>query len=225
MRCAKVIRSTVFDCTMTESLSVRDFWNQKFAGQAYKYGEQPNAFLVQQCGQVPAGARVLVPGDGEGRNGVWLAEQGYQVHSVDCSEVGLDKGRALAERRGVVVEWVHADLTAWAPTASHFDAVVVCYLHLPSATRPLVMQHLLHALKPGGVFILEAFHPSQLGLTSGGPKDVDLLYTLDTLRSDLRAAGVSGHEFVAAECDTTLDEGPFHQGLARVTRLVWQRQI
>lgn len=207
------------------SNSARDFWNAKFSGEGFKYGERPNQFLTEQVQRLTPGGAVLVPGDGEGRNGVWLAESGFRVTSVDCSEVGLEKGRLLAAKRLVAVQWVHADVTAWEPAEASVDAVVLCYLHLPSASRPLVMGRLARALKDGGVFILEAFHPSQLGLTSGGPKDVDLLYTLDALRADLRAAGVSGHEFVAAECDTTLDEGPFHQGLARVTRLVWQRQI
>lgn len=110
---------------------MRIFWNQKFAGQAYKYGEQPNA-LVEQCGQVPAGARVLVPVMGRGRNGVWLAEQGYRVHSSIVGKSVL-MGRALAERRGVVVV-SSADLTAWAPTASHLT-LWWCAPDLPSATR------------------------------------------------------------------------------------------
>jgi hypothetical protein len=86
------------------------------------------------------------------------------------------------------------------------------------------MADLARALRPGGVLILEAFHPNQLGLTSGGPKDVDMLYTLDGLRSDLGNAGLQGEELVAWEGPVTLDEGPFHQGPAQVTRWVWRRR-
>lgn len=202
---------------------MREFWNQKFSGEAYKYGERPNAFLAEQSPRYwQQGAKVLVPGDGEGRNGVWLAEQGYEVTSLDCSDVGLAKARDLAQRRGVSMKTVLADLTVWSPPACAFDGVAVAYLHLTSAQRPAIMGALLRALKPQGVFILEAFHPNQLGLTSGGPKDVDMLYTLEALRADAAASGRAGQELLGEACETNLDEGPFHQGLARVTRWIWQ---
>ncbi|HET8695650.1 MAG TPA: class I SAM-dependent methyltransferase [Aquabacterium sp.] len=203
---------------------MREFWNQKFEGDAYKYGEQPNAFLKQEAGRIRPHANVLVPGDGEGRNGVWLAEQGHQVVSVDCSDVGLVKAQDLARRRGVErqVQTRLADLTEWRPAPQAFDAVVVCYLHLPSSQRPAVMANLLQALKPGGLLVLEAFHPNQLGLTSGGPKDVDLLYTLQALRDDASHSDVAGAELLGWEGEVDLNEGPFHQGRAQVTRWIWQ---
>lgn len=206
------------------STTMREFWNQKFADTTYKYGQRPNVFLTEQLGLIPAGAQVLVPGDGEGRNGVWLAQQGFAVTSVDCSDVGQDKTRALAAERGVQLRTVLADLSDWSPEPNSVDAVAVVYLHLPSSLRPKVMADLAKALRPGGVLILEAFHPNQLGLTSGGPKDVDMLYTLEGLRSDLVNAGLKGDELVAWEGPVTLDEGPFHQGPAQVTRWVWRRQ-
>ena len=171
-------------------MSTGEFWNQKFADAPYKYGLQPNVFLAEQAGLIPAASQVLVPGDGEGRNGVWLAQQGHHVTSVDASSVGLDKTRALAAERGVKVTTVLADLAEWAPQPDSADAVVVVYLHLPSILRPKVMADLARALHPGGVLILEAFHPNQLGLTSGGPKDVDMLYTLQVLRADRGSAGI-----------------------------------
>lgn len=202
---------------------MREFWNQKFSGEAYKYGEQPNAFLAEQAPRyLGAGAKVLVPGDGEGRNGVWLAEQGFEVTSLDCSDVGLAKAQDLAKRRGVVLQTVLADLTEWEPPAASFDAVAVSYLHLTSAQRPAIMGALMRALRPGGGLILEAFHPTQLSLSSGGPKDVDMLYTLEGLREDARACGRAGQELYGVVCETLLSEGAFHQGLARVTRWVWQ---
>lgn len=207
------------------STTMREFWNQKFADTTYKYGQRPNVFLAEQLGLIPAEAQVLVPGDGEGRNGVWLAQQGFSVTSVDCSDVGQDKTRALAAERGVQLRTVLADLSEWSPEPNSVDAVAVVYLHLPSSLRPKVMADLAKALRPGGVLILEAFHPNQLGLTSGGPKDVDMLYTLAGLRSDLVNAGLKGEELVAWEGPVTLDEGPFHQGPAQVTRWVWRRQV
>lgn len=205
-------------------MSTGEFWNQKFADAAYKYGQQPNVFLAAQAGLIPAGAQVLVPGDGEGRNGVWLAQQGHHVTSVDASSVGLDKTRALAAERGVQVHHRHRVHRIRLGRPLGQIGQHGGHLHLPSSLRTKVMADLARALRPGGVLILEAFHPNQLGLTSGGPKDVDMLYTLQGLRSDLADAGLKGEELVASEGPVTLDEGPFHQGPAQVTRWVWRRQ-
>lgn len=204
-------------------MSAADFWNQRFAHHTYQYGTQPNAFLVEQAACIPPGARVLVPGDGEGRNGVWLAEQGMQVTSVDCSCAGLDKARALAAQRGVVLDTVQADLAQWVPPAGCADAVAMLYLHLSPELRPHVMRNLVHALRPEGVLLVEAFHTRQLGLPSGGPGDAAMLYTLDMLRSDVQHCGVGGQELLAWEGSVVLDEGPCHQGPAQVVRWIWRK--
>lgn len=196
-----------------------NFWDQQFAVAGYKYGTQPNAFLVAQAQRLPPAAEVLLPGDGEGRNSVWLAQQGHCVTAVDMSRVGLDKTERLAAERGVTVRTVCADLAEWQPEAGTADAVVLTFLHLPPALRPVVHRRLCDALRPQGLLILEAFHPDQLPLTSGGPKDPAMLYTLDMLRADF--AGLE--ELHASETETQLDEGPGHQGLARVTRWVGRR--
>lgn len=201
-----------------------NFWDERFAGPIYKYGTEPNAFLREQAAKLPAAARVLVPGDGEGRNGVWLAEQGHAVLAVDYSEVGLAKARALAAERGtdtaarLTTLW--ADLADWAPPAASFDVVVLIFCHLPSALRRRVHPRLAAALKPGGRLILEAFHPDQLGRNSGGPKDLNMLYSLADLRTDFAA---DFDEQMGWEGEVTLDEGPGHQGVGNVTRFVAER--
>ena len=197
------------------------FWDQNYRASAgYKYGEQPNAFLVSQAARLAPGSRILLPGDGEGRNSVWLAGQGHQVVAVDGSAVGIARAQDLARRRGVHIDTTHADLADWSPATAAFDAVVCTYLHLPPALRQPVHRALAQALRPGGWLLLEAFHPDQLPLTSGGPKDAAMLYTLAMLRDDF---GIALHERLAEETDTVLDEGPGHQGLARVTRWIGQR--
>lgn len=196
-------------------------WDQAYSDvEGYKYGEQPNAFLKEQAHRIPARARVLLPGDGEGRNGVWLAEQGHQVCALDNSAVGLAKAEALAHRRQVTLQTVLVDLADWQPEPASADAVVLTYLHLPPPLRTPVMHKLVQALKPGGVLLLEAFHPRQLQYNSGGPKNEAMLYTLDMLRGDL-AAGMQ--ELLASESETLLDEGPGHQGPAYVTRWIGQK--
>jgi SAM-dependent methyltransferase len=197
-----------------------NFWDQNYSLEGYKYGLAPNAFLVGQSGRFPTNAQVLVPGDGEGRNGVWLAKQGHRVTSVDSSKVGLDKALVLASREGVTIQTCLADLAEWSPPAAGFDLVVLTFLHLSPALRTDVHRRLVQALKPGGLLILEAFHPRQLDFNSGGPRDAAMLYPLESLRADFEGLL---DEILAWEGETSLDEGPGHQGPAWVSRWVGQR--
>lgn len=197
-----------------------NFWDQQFSVEGFKYGTRPNEFLRAQAPRLQPGARVLLPGDGEGRNSVWLAGLGHRVLAVDLSEVGLRKARTLAEARGVRIETEQADLADWEPRQGDFDAAVLTYLHLPPALRTSVHQRLAGALRPGGLLILEAFHPDQLGRTSGGPKQVDMLYSLATIEADFDGSLVRE---LGEEAEVLLDEGPGHHGPACVTRYLGRR--
>ncbi len=206
---------------MTQTpLTAGDFWDKNFGDATYKYGETPNAFLTTQAALLPPAGRVLLPGDGEGRNGVWLAEQGMQVETVDASAVGVAKAEALAQRRGVRIQATQADFNDWQPAASSYDAVVLTYVHLQPALRQKLHRACVAALKSGGVLILEGFHPRQLPLSSGGPKDEAMLFSLERLRADF-AGGMQ--ELLAEEVPTTLSEGPGHGGPAEVTRWVGRK--
>ncbi len=198
------------------------FWDRAFDIPGYKYGEEPNAYLVAVEPRFSRGARVLLPGDGEGRNGTWLAGRGHRVTTVDGSRVGIRKARALAAARGVTLDIREADLNEWVPPVSSLDATVSIYLHLPEALRRRVHRGLAAALLPGGWFVLEAFHPGQLdGYRSGGPKDVAMLYTVDILREDLSDLGL--REVEAFSGEVALHEGAGHEGPAMVTRYLAQR--
>jgi SAM-dependent methyltransferase len=197
-----------------------NFWDQRFAEPGYKYGTEPNAFLREQAARLTVPADVLVPGDGEGRNGVWLAQQGHRVTAVDASAVGLQKARELATTQGVTVTTELADLGDWSPAPASVDAVVLIYTHLPGTIRQGAHRRLAQGLRPGGWLLLEAFHPAQLAHSSGGPKDADMLYTPELLDADF--AGLLA-PVLAWHGETTLSEGPGHQGLAQVTRWVGQR--
>ncbi len=193
-------------------------WDEKFAGDEHFYGTVPNAFLAERArATFPPGARVASLGEGEGRNAVWLAEQGFDVTAVEPSTVGLTKLHRLATARGVHVHAVQAraqDFTAEVP----FDGVVLVYLHAPPGEREAIHQRARDLLRPGGVVLLEAFSPEQrlLGRTSGGPRDVDLLFTEERLRADF--AGFDLEHLEA--CEVVLDEGPGHRGPANVVRLI-----
>jgi hypothetical protein len=215
------------NCGFPEALCFgMGFWDSAYAAPEYKYGEAPNDFLVRQEPRFPRGARIFVPGDGEGRNGVWLAGRGHQVMTIDASRVGVMKAQALAAARAVSLDIRLSDLEDFAPAAGSVDVVVAIYLHLPQSLRRSVHVRALEALAPGGLFVLEAFHPTQLGLQSGGPKDPALLYALADLQTDLDAAAGSMEldTLEAEETETVLDEGPGHRGPARVTRLVVRRR-
>lgn len=199
-----------------------NFWNQQFASNEFKYGKQPNGFLREQAFRLSPGSKVLLPGDGEGRNSVWLAGHGHQVTAMDGSSAGLKKAQELAAEKGVSIEIVQADLEYWTPEPAVFDALVLTYVHLPPSMRAHAHRRLVQALRPGGWLILEVFHPLQLGYTSGGPKDAAMLYTLDMLRSDLGACTFL-EEAIAWEGEALLDEGSGHQGPAYLTRYVAQR--
>jgi SAM-dependent methyltransferase len=190
------------------------FWDERYSVAEYVYGTAPNRWLEAEAYRIPRGGRVLSLGEGEGRNAVWLAEQGYDVTAVDSSPVGLEKARRLAEARGVEVRTVLADLAGFRPDPGSFDGLVLVYVHLPPAIRASAHAAAAAALRPGGVVILEAFTPRQLSLSSGGPRQADMLYDVATVRADF--PGIEWE--VLEEAEIELVEGIHHAGRAAVLR-------
>jgi len=193
-----------------------NFWNSRYAEPGYAYGTEPNAFLISQKHYLKPGMKALAVADGEGRNGVWLAQQGLDVLSVDASEVGLRKTQELAADRGVAIRTEKVDLTIWQWPEQKFDVVAVIFIHFPSEVRAHMHRHMFGALKPGGVLILEAFTPEQLTYKSGGPPVAEMLYTADMLRIDF----AGGEILLIEELVTELAEGKYHRGPGAVVRLV-----
>lgn len=196
-----------------------EFWNARYAEPGYAYGTEPNVFLVSQRAHLRPGMKALAVADGEGRNGVWLAEQGLDVLSVDASETGLAKARELAADRGAKLRTERADLTAWNWPQAAFDVIVSIFVHFPSEVRARLHRAMFDALRPGGVLILEAFTPEQLRYKSGGPPVADMLYTADMLRIDF----AGGEVLLLEERVTDLAEGKYHRGPGAVVRLVLRR--
>lgn len=186
------------------------FWNERFAASEYVYGEAPNAYLKQKLADCK-GTTALFPGEGEGRNAVFAASQGWEVTAFDQSTEGQKKAFALAEKYGCKIDYEISSCEAFA-TKSQFDMIGLFYLHLPPSLRQSFHQKMWNILKPGGCLVLEAFTPEQLAYHSGGPKQPDMLYTPEIIQHDFEHA-----QFV--ECYSklkVLDEGPFHQGMASV---------
>jgi SAM-dependent methyltransferase len=195
-------------------------WDDRYAGGDFQFGEAPNLFLQGQAHRFGRGMRALAVGDGEGRNGVWLAEQGLVATSVDWSAVGLAKAQALAARRGVALDTVTADVTRWDWPREGFDVIAWIFVHLPPQDRAIACAGAVRALAPGGLLLLEAFTPAQEGRRSGGPKDASLLWSRALVEAHF--AGLDVLELF--EGTVALDEGPRHQGLAEVVRAVLRRR-
>jgi 2-polyprenyl-3-methyl-5-hydroxy-6-metoxy-1,4-benzoquinol methylase len=189
-------------------------WDERFAGEEFVYGTEPNRWLQANASRIAPKGRVLCLGEGEGRNAVWLAEQGFAVDAVDASSVGLQKALRLAASRKVTITTILADLAQYSPAAGQYDAVVLIFVHLPPDLRSRVHSLAQAALKPGGVLIVEAFTPRQLPRSSGGPKKPEMLFEVAMLRADFPAVVWDGLE----EVETDLGEGTLHRGLASVVR-------
>jgi SAM-dependent methyltransferase len=191
------------------------FWDERYRGAEYAYGTEPNEFLKAHADALPKG-RVLAIGDGEGRNGVYLATLGHSVTSLDQSTEGLAKARRLASERGVTITTVRADLATWTFPERAFEAIVAIFCHLPEAVRRRVHRETVRALVPGGVFLLEAYTPAQLAFGTGGPKDVALLYRLDELREELAGLELE----IGREVEREVHEGPLHGGPSATVQII-----
>jgi len=194
-------------------------WDERFSRAEPVYGEQPNSYLRAQAQRLASGASVLVPGDGYGRNGLWLAKQGFRVHTVDLSPIGVARARNAARDAGLSLTIEQADLSTWSWPQNQFDAVFSIFLHLFPNVRSIVHAHMLHALVFGGICILEAFTPAQLKFLSGGPKQTELLYSVEILRQDFAAAEILALE----ETTVSLDEGRMHSGPGAVVHGVFKK--
>jgi SAM-dependent methyltransferase len=197
----------------------RAFWNERYAAEAWVYGERPNDFVAEVASQILAGGPVLCLAEGEGRNAVHFAERGHAVHAVDLSEVGLAKARRLADARGVTVTTECADLADYRIEPDHWAGIVMSWMHLPSALRRDVIARAADGLREGGVLIFEAYTPAQLAFGTGGPKELDMLVDPDDLRREL--GGLHVEHFAAIERE--VNEGPFHGGRSAVVQAVARR--
>jgi SAM-dependent methyltransferase len=199
-----------------EDVSEYARWQARFAAPDYAFGKAPNEFL-KSCRQLlPRHGRALAVADGEGRNGVWLAEQGLEVVSVDFSPAAQGKARALAAERGVAVSFVQADVHAWDYPQAAFDVVVEVFAQFsPPAERAMKWRGMRQALKSGGLLIIVGYTPKQLQYGTGGPKQVEKLYTRTMLEREFGDFG----NLKIVEQERELREGGSHVGMSAVIGL------
>ncbi len=195
-------------------------WDERYNRQDYVFGTAPNAFLASCAALLSPGQTALAIADGEGRNSVWLAQQGLRVTAFDASPVGLDKARRLADSRGVSVDYHLADITAWDWTAERYDLVAAIFFQFADpALRAEIFAGIRQTLKPGGLLLLQGYRPKQLEYRTGGPPQVENLYTRTLLEE-----AFSGFEILRLEeHDSELHEGPGHAGLSALIDLVTRK--
>lgn len=193
------------------------FWDERFSQPGYVFGEAPNAFLARQSDRLKGYRTALSIADGEGRNGVWLAEQGLAVTSMDASPVGLEKARKLAEKRGVVLDMQLADIADYAWPDASFDVVVGIFFQFASPPlREAIFSGMIKALAPGGLLLLEGYGPKQIEYKTGGPRILENLYTEELLREHFASLDIVELRAYDAE----IDEGSGHSGLSALVDLV-----
>jgi 2-polyprenyl-3-methyl-5-hydroxy-6-metoxy-1,4-benzoquinol methylase len=193
----------------------RQYWDQLYQVKEYAYGTEPNSFLLAQVSSLLPGSKALVIGDGEGRNGVWLASQGLEVVSTDLSPHGVEKARLLAQKKGVSLALECCDLMTWPWPHSSFDVIVSIYVHFREPERSLIHRKIIDSLLPQGLFILEAFH-SRHAIAIADPGLAECFYDSKSLRRDFGDLEI----VTLTEGQITLDEGTMHQGPAEIVRML-----
>jgi hypothetical protein len=196
---------------------MKEFWEERYGAEEYAYGMAPNAWFAQQLKDLTPGT-LLLPAEGEGRNAVHAARSGWQVTAFDLSERGRDKAQRLASLHSVHITYHVVMLHELPDLPSNFDALGLFFAHFAAPLRATLTSALLGHLRPGATLLFEAFAKEQLKYqsmhASGGPQQADMLYSVDEVRAEMPGLTFS----VLEEVELRLDEGRFHQGLAKVVR-------
>ncbi|EAY30137.1 class I SAM-dependent methyltransferase [Microscilla marina] len=198
-------------------------WDERYQARAFAYGKAPNVFFEEWLPKFTPG-KLLMPADGEGRNGVFAATLGWQVTSVDLSTAGQTKALQLAGEQGVALDYKVGDLGEFNFAKKTFDAIGLVYAHFDADKKAVYHQQLADYLKPGGVILLEAFSKSHLHFSAldpkvGGPKSKAMLYSTDEITADFQ-----GYEMLKlAEEEIALNEGLYHIGKGSVVRFVGRK--
>lgn len=194
---------------------MKTFWDERYSVEEYVYGKEPNIFFKSHLVNLRPG-KILLPGEGEGRNAVFAAELGWNVTAIDQSEEGQRKGLLLADAKNVTINYMVQDFHNFECEHHSFDCIALIFVHIPKELRNIFHNKILNYLKPGGNIILEGFLKQQINNHSGGPKNSDMLFSKEELAKDfesLNKVDISEHELM-------LNEGAFHLGKANVIRLI-----
>jgi hypothetical protein len=198
------------------------FWNDRYGKEEFAYGEEPNQFLKEQLANVEPGT-ILFPAEGEGRNAVFAAELGWDVSAFDLSSEGKRKANLLAQKKGVEIDYILDQIGSLPYTENQFDAMALIYAHFPANVKADFHTILAAYVKPSGIVIFEAFSKSHLALNNenaGGPKDIDMLFSVDEIQNDFSTFEV----LYLKEEEVELSEGLYHNGKSSLIRFVGRKK-
>ena len=199
-------------------------WNDRYSTDEFAYGEEPNHYLKEQLEKLATGA-ILFPAEGEGRNAVFAAKSGWKVSAFDISAEGKNKALQLAAANGVTIDYQVGELQDLNYSDAQFDAIALIYAHFPAEIKSAIHQTLDRYLRKGGLIIFEAFSKNHLEYLAknekvGGPKELDMLFSIDEIKSDF-----ANYEIIALEeKEIELNEGLFHNGQGSVIRFVGRKK-
>lgn len=196
-----------------------NFWDERYSSMEYVYGTEPNHFFKEQIDKIPVRGKVLLPGEGEGRNAVYAAKLGWQVDAFDQSKIAQQKALSLAEKNEVKINYNVINLNEFNPAKEQYDAVAIIFVHLKEDFRQALNKKLIDSLKTGGKIILELFSKRQLGKNSGGPQELTMLYSLDEIERDFRNLKST----MLKEEILYLNESEKHKGEASVIRFIGEK--
>lgn len=205
------------------------WWDERYGEDEFAYGTEPNDFLKETVPKLdlPKNSKCLMLADGEGRNGVFMARQGFNIVSVDYSKAGLEKTTALAESNSVSVETVLADLADFDFGTEQWDCIVGIYCHLPPPIRSKVLRAIPNSLKPGGYLILECYTPKQLEYKTGGPPVEALMFSSKLLADAFETNDGQGNILgVERNQELVRDvvEGIYHTGKGAVVQFIGRKK-
>lgn len=202
-----------------------EFWDKRYSETEYAYGIEPNQFVKQSILDLNLTGKALFPAEGEGRNAVFGAKQGFDVTAFDLSTEGKNKALKLASENNVQLNYLIGDLNDLGLQENSFDLIVLTFAHFPPAIRPVFHKKLVALLKKDGIIILEGFNKNHLALSQnnpnlGGPKKLDMLFSKDELSSDFEELEI----IQLTETTTELKEGVYHNGESHVIRFIGKKQ-
>jgi len=191
------------------------FWDKRYSSSEFVYGTEPNIFFKDELDKLKPG-NLLLPGEGEGRNAVYAAAKGWNVDAVDFSKIAKEKALKLAEENSVTINYEIADILEYKPKSNYYDSAAIIFLHLNPKIRSGVHSNVVDSLKSGGTLILEVYEKEQLGNKSGGPQNIDMLYSKEELENDF----VNVKIITLEKKILNLNESEQHKGEAVVLRLI-----
>jgi len=191
------------------------FWDERYSSTMFVYGTEPNTFFKDELDKLKTG-NILLLGEGEGRNAVYAADKGWNVDAVDFSLIAKEKALKLAEENSVSINYEIADLSEYKPNSSYYDAAAIIFLHLNPKIRSDVHSKVVDSLKPGSTLILEVYDKEQLGKDSGGPQNIDMLYSKEELINDFNNMKI----ILLEKKIINLNESEQHKGEAVALRLI-----